>query len=394
MTRQQHVVDDREFLLDCDGDTPTTILEEFCRALVARGRAPVPALLRQISQASADGDVLTTVDLSNKGLGDDYAVALARVLPRMPHVRGISLRDNRLSDDALDTVVRAAGDAAPARSTSRATTSARRPRVDPRCSRARLRAARLVLRTPTSTTSAARSSARWVCSLTKLDLAHNLIGQAESKNTVEPDLVTGGEAFADMLPVNVKLVARPLWNHLRDSAIAFRARCARTRRCATSRSRTTRSPRTPAELGLTLCTNKAHDRPLVQLGHARRVPRARQRAARQRRRSAPTPQPRRHPARPPWQPRSRTRARGQRDRAVDITMRNCEMTAEPDALFDTGEPSGVICLTWSCRSTARSRRARAAREHARRLRARAARAPPALKREQGEDARDYRARRG
>ena len=39
-------------------------------------------------------------------------------------------------------------------------------------------------------------------SLTTLDISHNLIGKEESRNCVEPDFYTGGEAIADMIQTN------------------------------------------------------------------------------------------------------------------------------------------------------------------------------------------------
>ena len=46
---------------------------------------------------------------------------------------------------------------------------------------------------------------RFVCAvkgnknLQELDLSNNKVGQAENLNTVMPDLITGGEALADLL---------------------------------------------------------------------------------------------------------------------------------------------------------------------------------------------------
>ena len=54
-------------------------------------------------------------------------------------------------------------------------------------------------------------------SLKELDLSSNLIGSAENLNTVMPDLVTGGEAFAEYLKdKNSKLESLKLvWNMIR-----------------------------------------------------------------------------------------------------------------------------------------------------------------------------------
>ena len=231
-------------------------------------------------------------------------------------------------------------------------------------------------------------------SLTKLDLAHNLIGQAESKNTVEPDLVTGGEAFADMLPVNVKLVALDLsWNHLqKDSAIAF-ARALRENETLRDLSLAYNSfaEEPAAELGLTLCTNKALR--TIDLSYNSVTPAACLVLANALRANADGAlrhlnldgnQPGRHGNRALMNALRCGSARP-RGRHHDAQLRD---DGRADALFDTGEPSGSYMLDME-RPIDRDRgRARAAREHARRLRVRAARAPPALEREQGEDARD------
>ena len=60
-------------------------------------------------------------------------------------------------------------------------------------------------------------------SLRHLELAHNLIGSAEMLNVVNPDLVTGGEAIADMLQMNKTLEYLDVsWNTIRkDSAVAL-----------------------------------------------------------------------------------------------------------------------------------------------------------------------------
>jgi hypothetical protein len=58
--------------------------------------------------------------------------------------------------------------------------------------------------------------------LKDIDLSHNLIGQAENLNTVMPDVVTGGEALADLID-NDDCVLETLkvgWNMIRlDGAI-------------------------------------------------------------------------------------------------------------------------------------------------------------------------------
>ncbi|KAJ1393741.1 hypothetical protein B484DRAFT_408123 [Ochromonadaceae sp. CCMP2298] len=59
-------------------------------------------------------------------------------------------------------------------------------------------------------------------SLVELDLSNNLIGSAENLNTVMPDLITGGEALADLLrrPDCGLKTLRVDWNMIRlDGAI-------------------------------------------------------------------------------------------------------------------------------------------------------------------------------
>jgi hypothetical protein len=57
----------------------------------------------------------------------------------------------------------------------------------------------------------------------ELDLTHNLIGSSESLNVVQPDIVTGGEAIAECLTVNMTLkILRLGWNHIaKQSAITL-----------------------------------------------------------------------------------------------------------------------------------------------------------------------------
>jgi hypothetical protein len=49
-----------------------------------------------------------------------------------------------------------------------------------------------------------------------LTSSHNKIGTSESLNAVQPDLVTGGEAIADMLTENCTLLTLDVaWNSIR-----------------------------------------------------------------------------------------------------------------------------------------------------------------------------------
>ena len=56
------------------------VLEEYCRALVAKGRIPVPALLRQSFRRGNQG--LRMLNLANQGLGNDFVISLREVRTR------------------------------------------------------------------------------------------------------------------------------------------------------------------------------------------------------------------------------------------------------------------------------------------------------------------------
>ena len=71
--------------------------------------------------------------------------------------------------------------------------------------------------------------------LESLSLAHNLIGQDELNNTLNDDIVTGGEAIADMLRTNKALTHLDLsWNYIRKKSAQEVAKALRHNRALRS----------------------------------------------------------------------------------------------------------------------------------------------------------------
>jgi Ran GTPase-activating protein (RanGAP) involved in mRNA processing and transport len=82
------------------GSDPRDVIKDYITAQLDRNLIPLPFLLRQ--------DMLRSLELSSAGMGDNQALALSMVLPRLAHVESLRLSDNRLSDQGVRGVVRAA----------------------------------------------------------------------------------------------------------------------------------------------------------------------------------------------------------------------------------------------------------------------------------------------
>ena len=161
-------------------------------------------------------------------MGDEYAVILSKILPNLPMLHELNLRDNRLTDVGLGAIVQVI-----IQKSDLTVLNIGQNKIDgetaqaladyiasPSCSIQELYLSNADvddLEVQTFTTSLHTNR-----SIKVLDLSHNLIGVMENINVVQPDFVTGGEAIAEMLLVNNSLTSLNLaWNLIRkESAVA------------------------------------------------------------------------------------------------------------------------------------------------------------------------------
>ena len=145
------------------------------------------------------------LNLQHQGMGDEMGVMFAETLGDMPYVHAINLSDNNLSDVSIQPIIQAIISLANVTHLNMSNNN-----MDSASSRALaeyLGTSACPLRTLILQKSdiddcecqlfvTALAANR---TLTELDLSMNLIGQAETLNTVHPEIVTGGEALADLL---------------------------------------------------------------------------------------------------------------------------------------------------------------------------------------------------
>lgn len=212
------VAEEFEFIAQ-GGRTPR---RDFLRALHREqqrkpGLLPMPVLMRKITASR-------TLSLSGLGVGDGVVAALTRVLPHLPHLTELNLNDNRLTDAALTPLckvaVRMPGLTALDLSKNDMDDAAdvlREYLTEPNCSMAKL----ILVQSDIDDVECRQmmEAIEKNKSLTHLEIANNLIGSAEMLNVVNPDLVTGGEAIADMLQMNKTLQYLDVsWNTIRKES--------------------------------------------------------------------------------------------------------------------------------------------------------------------------------
>ncbi|KAJ1445896.1 hypothetical protein M885DRAFT_625757 [Pelagophyceae sp. CCMP2097] len=209
-------------LLDVDESDPVWIARDLNRVLVRNGAAPQPALLK----IRGDGDLR----LNSLGLPDAVALALAAVLPRLGHVRHVDVSDNRLGDAALALLVDAISAAPQILSLDVSKNdvgglSAKAVRRLLACRDSRLRILKLRAADVDDSECAELCQALGTNEhLADLDLGGNFLGSGESKNTVDPDTITGPEAIAASISGGgMRLRKLDLsWNYIRgESAVCL-----------------------------------------------------------------------------------------------------------------------------------------------------------------------------
>ncbi|CAM9587870.1 unnamed protein product, partial [Discosporangium mesarthrocarpum] len=172
----------------------------------------------------------TKVNLAHQGMGDLMGGILAECLVGLPLMRELSLRDNRLTDKSLMSIIKAiklrhdllALDLSENKFDRQASRALAVYFSDPRATLAKF----VLSKADVDDFEAANfvKNMRNNRTLTHLDLSHNLIGSQESINYVQPDFYTGAEALADWVaseecPLKFLDIS---WNTIRlDSAVSF-----------------------------------------------------------------------------------------------------------------------------------------------------------------------------
>lgn len=164
----------------------------------------------------------------HQGMGDKMAKLLASSLQDMPFISSINISDNNLTDEGLvpllDAIlgIKTLLELDLSQNVLGPLTAAAMAKyiASPTCSVEKL----TMQRADVDDFECERfvSAIGMNKSLVNLDLSYNLIGGAENLNTVMPDLITGGEAIADLLRnKNCKLISLNLsWNLIRlDGAV-------------------------------------------------------------------------------------------------------------------------------------------------------------------------------
>ncbi|EQC29770.1 hypothetical protein SDRG_12541 [Saprolegnia diclina VS20] len=167
------------------------------------------------------------INVSHMSMGDELAKIFSACLVELPMVLSLNARNNRLTDpglQALVNVVRSkpdlvALDLSENKVDGDAAEALAEYLGNPLCGLTTLILSTCDIDDGELIPFADAMKTNRIC--TTLNLSRNLIGTSEALNAVQPDLVTGGEALADMLAANNHLTKLDLsWNVLRlNSAI-------------------------------------------------------------------------------------------------------------------------------------------------------------------------------
>ena len=168
------------------------------------------------------------LNLQHHGLGDKYAVLLSEIIRSLPYIQSINIADNILTDDGMGPIILAAKDMPHLLELNLSMNiigpvSAKALfdyLMSPTCPLERL----ILNSADVDDFECSRfvEAIRENRSLRELDLSNNKLGTAENLNTVMPDIITGGEALAELLRDSTcRLTKLKLdWNMIRlDGAI-------------------------------------------------------------------------------------------------------------------------------------------------------------------------------
>ena len=220
ISRRSDTIPDRNYLATI-GRSPRS---EFLANLQEVNELPWPILSRSLHAPRV-------IDLSGMGLGDKVISALTKILEKLPQCDTLMLGDNRLTDDSLTDLL------------EKVTHMPNLTHLD-----ISFNDMDDSSKTILKYLSEEDCSLRILCmenadiddfecgdlmealkinkSLKSLDLKDNLLGEKEQLNVVMPELLTGGEAIADMLTVNSTLTELDVsWNSIRGDSAMELAEC-------------------------------------------------------------------------------------------------------------------------------------------------------------------------
>lgn len=193
--QSEHLLTLTEDETDAPLMTPRTA---YISACMTENINPRPSLLLR-------RNLTKRLELQYQGMGDEMARLLAKAIHDIPFIQSINLTDNRLSDDGLGPILQAI-----MKMDSLLELHLSDNEIGPiaadllskyllleKCPLQRLIMCKADV--DDFECEAFIESVKQNKSIKELDLSNNLIGQAENLNTVMPDLITGGEAIADLL---------------------------------------------------------------------------------------------------------------------------------------------------------------------------------------------------
>lgn len=163
------------------------------------------------------------LNLQHQGMGDTMAQLLAESIRGLPFIESINIADNMLTDDGMGPIILAVVDIP-----GLLQLNLSQNEIGPVSARALFEylqsdscpLERLILRSADVDDYECKKFIEAIKlnnSLRELDLSNNKIGAAENLNTVMPDIVTGGEAIADLLMSPACMISRLNleWNMVR-----------------------------------------------------------------------------------------------------------------------------------------------------------------------------------
>ncbi|KAK7232791.1 hypothetical protein SO694_000372114 [Aureococcus anophagefferens] len=192
----------------------------FCEVLKSKSLPPRPTLARLHAGHRH-------LDATGASLGDDFGEALILALPQLPGLEKLSLGENSLTDRTIEPLLRgliAIGQLTSLDLSRNDIDAGGAAALREFVSNGDCPLEELVLRHADIDDDDCRALCESLASnresrLRTLDVGDNLVGLNEGRNLCVPDYVTGGEALASALGVNVSLTKLDLsWNALRDES--------------------------------------------------------------------------------------------------------------------------------------------------------------------------------
>lgn len=178
------------------------------------------------------GFEITTLDVKNKGLGDEKAICIAAALPFCRQLSSLNLAGNRLTDKSIKPILTAmlenlrvtSLDVSDNKMDSESIDVLKANCVDPNCRLTQLHLSKSDIDDEECADFMKAMAVN--TSITKLNLSHNMIGGMEEKKPLSPDFMTGAEAIAVVLSTTSSLTFLDLsHNNIRKTSAMGFAKC-------------------------------------------------------------------------------------------------------------------------------------------------------------------------